>query len=338
MPLKNLLYIGNKLSSHGFSVTTIETLGPLLEAEGFSLTYSSERKNKLFRMFEMLWVTFLKRKTANFVLIDTYSTSNFWYSFFVSQLCRVLKLKYIPILHGGNLPSRLKTNKWASGLLFKNAYKNVAVSQYLLTIFRANGFSNTVYIPNAIEIKNYDFKERIAAVPKLLWVRSFAKIYNPTMAVEVLRLVKNTFPESTLCMVGPDKDGSLNETKNLESSYDLKVNFTGRLSKNEWISLSSEFDIFINTTHFDNMPVSVLEAMALGFPVVSTNVGGLSHLLEDKKDAVLINDNDATSMANAIIELTNNGDLAKILSHNARAKALRFDWNLLKENWKEILK
>ena len=60
---------------------------------------------------------------------------------------------------------------------------------------------------------------------------------------------------------------------NLEDS----VTLTGRLSKNEWISLSRDYDIFINTTDYDNHPVSVIEAMALGLPIVTTNAGILSH-------------------------------------------------------------
>ena len=46
-------------------------------------------------------------------------------------------------------------------------------------------------------------------------------------------------------------------------------------------------DVFLNTTNYDNTPVSVLEAMACGLPLVSTNVGGIPYLLEDGKTALL---------------------------------------------------
>lgn len=45
---------------------------------------------------------------------------------------------------------------------------------------------------------------------------------------------------------------------------------------------------FINTTNYDNKPISVIEAMACGLCIVSTNVGGISYLLEDEKDALLV--------------------------------------------------
>ena len=64
--MKNLLYIGNKLSGHGFSVTSIETLGPLLESEGYDLVYASSKKNKMARLLDMLSATVRLRNMADF--------------------------------------------------------------------------------------------------------------------------------------------------------------------------------------------------------------------------------------------------------------------------------
>ena len=62
------------------------------------------------------------------------------------------------------------------------------------------------------------------------------------------------------------------------------------------------FDFFINTTNFDNLPISVLEAMALGLPIISTNVGGLPFFLKEA-NSILVNKNDSVAMANAIIQI-----------------------------------
>ena len=56
-------------------------------------------------------------------------------------------------------------------------------------------------------------------------------------------------------------------------------------AKKEKKELASKHDIFINTTHFDNTPVSVMEAMALGLPVISTNVGVIPFLLTNEQNA-----------------------------------------------------
>jgi glycosyltransferase involved in cell wall biosynthesis len=334
---KNLLYIGNKLSAHGLNKTSIETLGVLLNIEGYPIHFSSSKKNHFFRLLDMCWTVVEQSKKTECVLIDTYSTSSFWYAFFTSQLCRFFSVPYIPILHGGNLLNRLKKNPRLSKMIFNNSYKNVAPSNFLFKGFKEFGFQNLVFIPNTIEINDYQFKEREIFQPKLLWVRAFASIYNPKMAIDVLCLLQKKYPEATLCMVGPDKDGSLSEVKEYAQKRNVSVSFTGKLSKTEWTHLSEEYDIFMNTTHFDNTPISVIEAMGLGLAVVSTNVGGIPYLLEKNHDAILVNDNDINAMTEGIEKIINNQQFAKIITSNARNKAASFDWEIVKEKWFKIL-
>ncbi len=336
--MKKLLYIGNKLEQHGFNKTTIETLGPLLEKEGFEVIYASTKRNFVLRCCDMLLTIIKHRATTNYILIDTYSTKAFWYAFLCSQLGRVLKLKYIPILHGGNLPDRIVKNKKISQLIFNNAYVNVAPSSYLVSAFERNGFHNVIHIPNAIELANYIFKKRIAFEPNLLWVRAFAKIYNPKMAIDVLELVQKTYPKASLTMVGPDKDGSLIATKAYADEKKVLVNFTGQLAKEAWWQLAASHDIFINTTNFDNMPVSLLEAMALGLPIVSTNVGGITFLVTHTENALLVPENDAAAMVQQIITIVHDNHLGTHLVTNAKILVNSYDWQQINKKWIALLK
>lgn len=336
--MTKLLYIGNNLSKHGNNTTSIETLGLLLENEGYELFYASSKKNKIFRLLDMIVTTINKRKNVDFVLIDVYSTYNFWYAFIISQICRFFDLKYIPKLHGGNLPERFVKNPKLCKMIFDNAFVNVVPSNYLLHYCKKANYKNVSYIANTIEIENYPFKNRENIEPKLLWVRSFDKIYNPEMAIKVLFELKKTFPKAQLCMVGPEKDGSLEATKKQSEASNLDIKFTGKLSKQNWINLSVEYDIFINTTHFDNTPISVIEAMSLGLPVVSTNVGGLPYLLENNVNALLVNDDAVNQMVKAIIFLIENKQQTKAICLNARNLTESFDWKIVKNQWLEILK
>jgi L-malate glycosyltransferase len=336
--MKKLLYIGNNLSKHGNNTTSIETLGLLLENEGYELYYASSKKNKIFRLLDMIITTINLRKKVDFVLIDVYSTYNFWYAFIISQLCRFFDLKYIPKLHGGNLPERFVKNPKLCTMIFDNAFVNIVPSNYLLSYCKTANYKNVLYIANTIEIDNYTFKSKEIIEPKLLWVRSFDKIYNPQMAIKVLFELKKIYPHAKLCMVGPEKDGSLASTMKNSELLNLDVKFTGKLTKPEWIDLSLDYDVFINTTHFDNTPISVIEAMALGLPVVSTNVGGLPFLLENNINALLVNDNDVNRMVKAIVFLIENKHQAKAICLNARDLTESFDWNIVKNQWFEILK
>ena len=315
----------------------MHSLGAFLCAEGYEVTYSSQKKNKIIRFCDMVTSFFKYYSKTDIVLIDTYSTLNFYYALVISQLCRIVKKPYIPILHGGNLPSRLKTNKFYSKLIFNNAKVNIAPSLYLTNIFREYGHKNVVFIPNAINVEDYPISNRGNNIICLLWVRSFAKIYNPNLAIKVLGNLKNKGYKAELCMIGPDSDGSFELTRQLANKLQLKVKFTGKLTKNEWHKLSEDYNVFINTTNFDNMPVSVVEAMALGLPVVSTNVGGMAYLINNQKDGILVNREDEEAMAKAILELFSNDKLKQTIIQNARKKVENFDWKIVKQQWIRIL-
>ena len=154
-----ILYIGNKLSSHGNTTTLIETLGENLESENYKVLYTSSKKNKVVRMLDMVLKTFIHARKSDYVLIDTYSTTNFWYAFVTSQICRLFSTKYIPILHGGKLPSRIEKSRITSKMIFSNSYINVAPSGYLLEVFKKKNFK-TIYIPNSIQESEYKFEVR----------------------------------------------------------------------------------------------------------------------------------------------------------------------------------
>ncbi|MGH9802004.1 MAG: glycosyltransferase family 4 protein, partial [Blastocatellia bacterium] len=115
------------------------------------------------------------------------------------------------------------------------------------------------------------------------------------------------------------------------------VLMTGGVPNSEVPQWLDRGDIFLNTTNVDNAPVSVIEAMACGLPVVSTNVGGLPYLLEDGEDALLVPPDDAEAMAAAVRRLLIEPGLAERLSRNARRKAESFDWSNVLPMWRDLL-
>src|SRR5690606_12861940 len=133
---KTLLYIGNKLAQHGKPPAAIDLLSKALEKEGYTVVTASSKKNKILRMMDMVFTTIQHRTKVDLVLLDTYSTQNFQYTVIIATICRLFKLPYIPILHGGNLPDRLKRSKRMSQHLFGKALTKVAPSKYMMQQFQ----------------------------------------------------------------------------------------------------------------------------------------------------------------------------------------------------------
>jgi len=333
-----ILYLGNDLSKSSKYHSAYATLKHNLIKEDYQVFSASSKKNKVYRLLDMLWCIVKYRKRVDYVLIDTFSTNAFYFSVLCSLLARFFNLKYIPILHGGNLPERLKKSPYLSKLVFKNSYKNVAPSNYLKQAFLKKEYQS-ILIPNSIDIESYIFSERNYLTPKLLYVRAFAKIYNPIMAIRVFKKVIEKYPNAELCMIGPDRDGTL--TSVLEeiriNKLENSIKITGVLPKEEWHKLSKNYDVFINTTNVDNTPVSLIEAMALGMPIVTTNVGGIPYLMEDGVDSALVKSNNSEDMSNAILNLLEDNNKANLYSKKGREKAEQMDWGIVYKQWQKIL-
>ncbi|MCP9198293.1 glycosyltransferase family 4 protein [Gramella sp. GC03-9] len=334
---KRILYIGNDLRVNSFTATYISFFSKALRKEGYEVKTASTKSNKALRLAEMIGMILRYKETTDIVLIDTYGATNFYYAYLVGKACQALKMEYIPILHGGNLPERLEGSKKLSTSLFANSKVNIAPSRFLYDSFQTYGFKNTKIIPNSINTVNYPFKERQEFRPKLLWVRRFQKRYNPMMAIQVLQILKAKYPQASLCMVGPEKDGSMNSCKSIAKKFDLDVRFTGKLKKKHWSRLANNYDFFINTTSIDNTPISVIEAMSLGLATVSTDVGGMPDLIENEHDGILVPEADEQAMAKVIVDLIENPEKAHEICLNARNKVDSFDWTLVKEQWNKVL-
>lgn len=335
-----VLYIGNCLAGKSVNPTTIDILSAKLSTD-FEVIKTSNQSNILLRMLDIWRTLMLNRKKVDIVLIDTYSTLAFHYAWTSAYLAYTFKIPYIPFIHGGDFPKRIEKSPKLVNRFLRNADKIVAPSGYLKDRIVHSENIKSLVIPNFLDLRIYPFLERkeIDSL-KILWVRALAEIYNPVMAIDVLAyLHEQGFTNATLTMVGPDKDDlekNLTDYAN-EKGLSNSSFIVGRLPKREWIEMSKEYDCFINTTNIDNTPISVMEAMALGMPVISTDVGGIPYIIDHEINGILVSEGDVENMANSILSLKNDSLLCQKLSLQARKKAESWDWEEIKKKWADLL-
>ena len=337
--MKNIgiLYIGNKLTIHGLTPSGVETLGAKLNKIGKVISVS-DKKNRVLRLIDIIYSIIKYQNRVDSIIIDTYSSRAYYYAIVSSVLAQIFNKKYIPILRGGDLPTKISNNPFFANIIFKKSYTNIAPSLYLKHEYNIRGFK-VKYIPNMVDIKMYPFKLRDKLEPRLLWVRSFHRYYNPLLAIRLFQDIKVKYPEAKLCMVGPDSDGSMRKVKKEIKKNGLidDILITGKLSKLEWIKISENYDIFINTTNYDNHPVSIIEAMLLGMPIVSSNVGGINYLLRDGVDALLAKPRDKESFVNCIEKYINDNKFTQNTVNNAYDTALQFSSKKIETKWRNLL-
>lgn len=338
-PVLRVLIVGNFLSHHGGSRGVCEDLAERLRDEGAEVVTTSSHKNRFMRVFHMLFTTLKMRKSYSVAQVDVYSGLAFWWAELICMVLRFLGKPYIITLHGGNLPAFSRKQPSRVRRFMNVASVVVAPSDYLLTEM-APYRSDIVLLANPIALDHYPFRPRTNATPALVWMRAFHSVYNPALLVRVIALLNSEWPEIRGVMAGPDKgDGSLQEVQKLAKNLGISshLSFPGGVPKSEVPHLLSSGDIFVNTTDADNTPVSVLEAMACGLPVITTNVGGIAYLLCHEHDALLVPPNDPEAMAMAVRRLLTEPGLAEKLSCNARAKAGQHDWSQVLPVWMSML-
>ena len=139
-------------------------------------------------------------------------------------------------------------------------------------------------------------------------------------------------------MIGRDSgDGSLAAARAAVVTAGLEdaVSFQGAVAKDRVPETLASHDVFLNTSQIDNTPVSVIEALACGLPVVSTDVGGLRDLLRHEETGLLVPADDAREMAAAVIRLCDDPRLTQRLATAGRKLAETFDWSRVVGLWQE---
>jgi glycosyltransferase involved in cell wall biosynthesis len=336
--IKNILLVGNHFSDAQHNPNVSDDLAFHLRAVGHHVLTTSGKHNKMLRLVDMLSTILRNQQDYQLAQVDVFSGQAFTWAFLSVKLLRRLKKPVILTLHGGNLPEFAQQHSKIVRELLSLADAVTAPSNYLLESMHQYR-DDIILISNALEISKYTFIHRKKPKPILVWLRAFHEIYHPEMAIEVLKQLKDEFPHVKLIMTGPDKgDGSLQKTQDLAVQFNLQdhVSFPGATSKPDVPARLHEGDIFLNTTNFDNTPISVMEAMASGLSIVSTNVGGLPYLLEDGIDVLLVPPNDPDVMAAAVKRILTEPGLAENLSANARKKAEQFDWSKILPQWEKL--
>ena len=334
-----VLVVGNFLSATLGARGVCEEFSERLLAGRWTTITTSHKPGRMMRLLDMLGTVWRRRHEYSVAHVDVFSGSAFLWAEAVGRALHQINKPYILTLRGGNLPDFARRHSARVRHLFSAAAAVTAPSRYLLEEMKPYR-DDLILLPNPLDLSAYVFKERAQPEPRLVWLRAFHETYNPSLAPKVMASLTTDFPDICLVMVGRDKgDGSLQRMRQVAGALGVmhRITLPGGVQKEKVSEWMNEGDIFLNTTNFDNTPVSVLEAMACGLCVVSTNVGGIPYLLEHEEDALLVPPDNAQAMGEAVRRLLCEPALAKKISRNARRKAERFDWSLALPQWEELL-
>ena len=158
-------------------------------------------------------------------------------------------------------------------------------------------------------------------------VARLVPLKNLAMLIDAVAPLRHRLPAVHLILVGSGPDAESLQRRAAECGVADRVTFAGDVPHAETPAWYRSADVFALSSHFDNSPNAVLEAMASGLPVVATDVGGMRGFVADGIGGALVPAGDADAMAAALERYLTDAAAARAAgSFNAARAAAEFSW------------
>ena len=185
--------------------------------------------------------------------------------------------------HGLSISLQKMIRNWS----INNSNLIITPSQHLKTFINKIGFDKNIFvINNGVNIEQHNKAVLENNIIQLLVVSRLVSQKNIDSIIKAVKVMENE--NIILNIVG---DGSeINNLKLLVKKYELdkKINFIGKIENTKLNEYLKNADIFIQASNYEGLPHSILEAMNFEIPILSTDVGGCSVLLNKGERGYII--------------------------------------------------
>lgn len=331
------------LQQEGITVTLIQTNAPYYPAWVGKL----KGLRAIFRLIPYLvriWIS-----VKNIRLFHIMANSGWSWHLYAVPVIWIAWVRRKPVVityHGGEAEKFFNQSFFWIRPSLRRTTAILVPSGFLQAIFQKFGF-DAVIVPNIINLDRFSRQARVIKVwkkrePHIIVTRNLEPIYDITSAIYAFSHIRVNIPAARLTVAGSGPERSMLERLVMDLGLKGSVRFTGRLD-NEMISvLYQEADVMINPSLVDNMPISILEALASGVPVVSTDVGGIPFLVTHERNALLVPPARPDAMAEAVLRVLNDPILASRLVDEGLKLAQEYTWPNVRERlltvYRQILK
>lgn len=175
-----------------------------------------------------------------------------------------------------------------------------------------------------IDVERFPYKESAPQGTRLLYVGQIVPHKGVHTAVQALHTLvhRGDLTSATLTIVGSTPFPEyLAQLKRLIANFGLenKVSFMGQVARDELTSVYSDHDVLLFTSEWDEpFGITLLEAMAVGIPIVATATGGAVEILQDGINCLVFQKGDAAACATAVTRLFNDASLCERVRFGGR--------------------
>lgn len=274
-------------------------------------------------------IRFLKKERPDVVHAQT---GSIFHMMLACKICNV-PIRLYTVHNEANLlygNSKLKKEIYKMGFSFFG-FKPIAicptVKQTIVDDMRVSE-NRIVVVNNGVDVKRFvpnqtardDEVIRIISVGTLYWIK------NQLMTIRVVSVLHESGYKVELTLLGDGEDREKIQNAIKENKADSYI-FTPGSKKNVEDYLR-QADLYVSASKTEGLPLSILEAMACGLPVVATDAGGTRDIVKDGINGFLIEVDNEVEMKEALQQLINNKQLRKACS--AKSREIAEQWSVEK--------
>lgn len=264
------------------------------------------------------------KRAIRIVHIHTASYKSFWRKAVFVFLAKLINKKVVLHIHGAEF------KKFAAG--HHNSIRKVLLKCDQIVVLSKSwkewfetefDISGVAVINNIIETPEVCLESRHEqGKPKVLFLGALGKRKGVYDLLDALDKYKKQYGNGILLNIGGN--GEVEKIKTIIRDKHLEdvVEFKGWVSGDDKIRLLNSADIFILPSYNEGLPISVLEAMGYGIPVIATPVGGIPEVITDGENGFLVSPGDVDGIVNALSSLVKDPSLRKVMGENARRAVL----------------
>jgi len=237
----------------------------------------------------------------------------------------------VPVLVHVEHNSRERYSWWRNAQMLwlsRRTQAMVGVSEGVREALLARGVeaTKTLAIPNGVRLQPFALADQYlwpARIPGIVMVARFARQKDHASLLRALALLRERGLTPPLLLAGGGKASALGQAERLCRELQLQdqVQFLGRCDDVPGLLMAHQ--ICVLSTHYEGMPLSLIEGMAAGCAVVGSAVPGVREVIDHERNGLLVNAGDPTALADALERLLRQPQYATALAVQARSDALQ---------------
>lgn len=268
------------------------------------------------------------------------ANSGWSWHLFASPAVWIARLRGIPsvVNYRGGEAETFLTRSGAFVLRTLRRASALAVpSSFLQQVFGRRGIRSEV-VPNIVDMEWFRPSPGgwYPGTGHVVVARNLEALYDIATALRAFALLLESAPDARLTVAGSGPERRSLEALAAKLGVAKSVHFCGRLERGPMAELYRSASVVLNPSRVDNMPNSVLEAMASGVPVVSTSVGGVPFILRDGVTGLLVPAGDHAAMAAALRRVLTDHAVATRLRDAALIEVQQYTWPRVRQKWVDV--